>query len=129
MCIRDRIGVDSGFDLIVAGTTSSANFPTTSGSSNAAFQTKPVSSGKHVFVSKLDPTGKTLLYSTYLSGSGVDIASGLAIDSGGNANVTGTTTSTEVETGFPSTLGAYQTAPKAANQFFYTCLLYTSRCV
>lgn len=114
------IGVDSGFDLIVAGTTSSANFPTTSGSSNAAFQTKPVSSGKHVFVSKLDPTGKTLLYSTYLSGSGVDIASGLAIDSGGNANVTGTTTSTEVETGFPSTLGAYQTAPKAANQFFYT---------
>jgi len=112
------IAVDSGFDMIVVGTTSSGNFPTNG--SNAAFQTTPVTGGKHVFVSKLDPTGKILLYSTYLSGSGVDIASGLAVDPGGNAYVTGTTTSNEVETGFPSTLGAYQTAPKAANQFFFT---------
>lgn len=114
------VAVDSGFDVIVAGTTSSSNFPTTSGSSNAAFQTKPVTGGKHVFVSKLDPAGKTLLYSTYLSGHGTDIASGLALDPGGNAYVTGTTTSADAETGFPSTTGAYQTAPKAANQFFLT---------
>jgi len=116
------VAVDSGFDLIVAGTTSSSNFPTTSGAngSNAAFQTTPVSGGKHVFVSKLDPTGKTLLYSTYLSGSGADIASGLALDPGGNAYVTGTTTSAEVGTGFPSTVGSYQTAPAAPStmQFF-----------
>jgi hypothetical protein len=110
------VAVDSGFDLIVAGTTSSINFPTTSG----AFQTAPVSSGKHVFVSKLDPAGQKLLYSTYLSGSGTDIASGLALDPGGNAYVTGTTTSNEVETGFPSTVGSYQTAPAAVGtiQFF-----------
>jgi Beta-propeller repeat/Domain of unknown function DUF11 len=112
------VAVDSGFDLIVAGTTSSSNFPTNG--KNPAFQATRLSGGNHVFVSQIDPTGKTLLYSSYLSGNGIDIASGLALDPGGNAYVTGTTTSTEVETGFPSTLGAYQTAPRAPNQFFLT---------
>ncbi len=112
------VAVDSGFDVIVAGTTSSANFPTKG--TNTAFQATPVSGGKHVFVSKLDPTGKTLLYSTYLSGNGVDIATGLAIDPGGNAYVTGTTTSNEVEQVFPSTVGSYQPAPASGSliQFF-----------
>ena len=115
------IAVDSGFDVIVAGTTTSGNFPTTNGPTNAAFQTVPLTGGKHVFVSKLDPAGKNLLYSTYLSGSGTDIAAGLAVDqAGSNAYVTGTTTSNEVETGFPSTVGAFQTSPKAANQSFFT---------
>jgi hypothetical protein len=112
------VAVDSGFDVIVAGTTSSGNFPTHG--TNTAFQATPVSGGKHVFVSKLDPTGKTLLYSTYLSGAGVDLASGLALDPGGNAYVTGTTTSNEQQTGFPSTTGAYQIAPASGSliQFF-----------
>ena len=73
-------------------------------------------------MSKLDPTGRTLLYSTYLSGNGVDIASGIALDPGGNAYVTGTTTSTESQTGFPSTVGAYQILSKSTNQFFFTKL-------
>ena len=112
------VAVDSGFDIIVAGTTSSGNFPTHG--TNAPFQATPVTGGKHVFVSKLDPTGKTLLYSTYLSGNGVDLASGLALDSGGNAYLTGTTASNEQQTGFPSTIGSYQTAPApgSAIQFF-----------
>ena len=114
------IAVDSGFDIVVAGTTNSANFPTNG--SNAAFQATPISGGKHVFVSKLDPAGRTLLYSTYLSGNGVDIASGIALDPGGNAYVTGTTTSTESQTGFPSTVGAYQILSKSTNQFFFTKL-------
>ncbi len=117
------VATDTGFDVIVAGTASSGNFPTTDGPNNTAFQTTPVSGGKHVFVSKLDPTGRILLYSTYLSGHGIDIASGLAVDQGGsNAYVTGTTTSADVGTGFPSTIGAYQTQPKIPNlnQFFFT---------
>jgi hypothetical protein len=116
------IGVDAGFDVVVAGTTSSSNFPTTDGTngSNAAFQTQRVSAGNHVFVSKLDPAGAKLLYSTYLSGNGADLASGLAIDPGGTAFVTGTTKSTEIDTGFPSTLGAMQEKSLAANQFFFT---------
>lgn len=112
------VAVDSGFDIVVAGTTNSGNFPTKG--SNTAFQATPVSGGQHVFVSKLDPTGQHLLYSTYLSGSGTDIASGIALDPGGNAYVTGTTTSKESQTGFPSSVGAYQVSSKSTNQFFFT---------
>lgn len=113
------IGVDGAGNVLVGGTTSSTNFPTTS----TAFQTTPLSSGKnHVFVSKLDPTGHSLLYSTYLSGDGVDLASGLAVDPAGKAYVTGTTQSNETTTGFPSTVGAFQTAPATGStiQFFMT---------
>jgi hypothetical protein len=112
------IAVDNGFNLIVAGTTTSTDFPTNG--TNAPFQAKPASANKHVFVSKLDATGTKLLYSTYLSGNGADIASGLAVDPGGNAYVTGTTTSNEVETGFPSTVGTFQDAPAPGSliQFF-----------
>ena len=114
------VAVDNGFNVIVAGTTSSTNFPT----SSSAFQTAPVRlTNKHVFVSKLDTAGKTLLYSTYLSGTGVDTATGVALDPGENIYVTGTTTSKESQTGFPSTIGAYQVASTAAtSQFFLSKL-------
>ena len=112
------VAVDAGFDVFVAGTTTSTNFPTTSN----AFQTTPLSTNKHVFVTELDPTGTTLVYSTYLSGNGVDTASGIALDPSSNAYVTGTTTSTEIDTGFPSTLGSYSgsSRPTGTSQFFVT---------
>lgn len=117
------VGVDQGFDVVVGGTTNSTDFPTSvSGNgTNAPFQKAPISPGNdHAFVSELDPTGTILKYSTYLSGNGVDKASGLAVDSSGNAYLTGTTTSTESQTGFPSTLGAIQTTSRAPSQFFLT---------
>lgn len=113
------VGVDSATDVIVGGTTTSANFPTIN-----AFQSARTNGNKHVFVSKLDPAGHTLLYSTYLSGNGTEIATGLAVgQSDQNAYVTGTTTSTNTPTStstFPATLGAYQTAPASGStiQFF-----------
>lgn len=112
------IAVDAGSNVIVAGTTSSSNFPTRNG-----FQSSPLSGGNHVFVSKLDPTGHTLRYSTYLSGNGLDIASGVALDPNGNAYVTGTTESTEVDTGFPSSSeNVFKDTPAsgATIQFFMT---------
>jgi len=87
------IGVD-GTTIYVAGTTTSTDFPTT----QTAYQTVPKSGSagpQHVFVSVLIPTATDqLVYSTYLSGSGADIASGMTIDTAGNVYVTGTTTST-----------------------------------
>jgi len=111
------LALDAGLNVIVAGTTSSSNFPT----SSSAFQTTPASTHDHAFVSKLDPTGHTLLYSTYLSGNGIDNATGLAVDPGSNVYVTGTTTSTNLPSNspfsaFPATLGAFQTAPASGSQ-------------
>jgi hypothetical protein len=110
------IAVDLSFNVVVAGNTSSTNFPTVNG-----FQSSPLSpANKHVFIAKLAATGGSLIYSSYLSGNGTDVSTGVALDPGGNAYVTGTTTSTEVTTGFPSTVGAFQTAPATGStiQFF-----------
>src|SRR5690606_27445843 len=49
--------------------------------------------GEDTFVARLDPTGRTLLYSTYVGGNGRDVGTGIALDSEGNAFVTGSTTS------------------------------------
>jgi hypothetical protein len=84
------IAVDSGGNAYVTGRTYSAVFPTTSG----AFQTTCVG-GKadcftyHVFVTKFNPTGTGLLYSTYLGGNNYDSGHGIAVDSSGNAYVSG----------------------------------------
>ena len=120
------VAVDSSGQAYIAGTTTSPDFPTNG--SNAPFQGTPLNPGhQHVFVSKFDSEGAALMYSTYLSGSGVDIASGIALDTAANVYVTGTTTSSEVETGFPSTIGALQEKPTipGLNQFFLTKLTPT----
>ena len=114
------VAVDSGFDVFVAGTTNSTDFPTISG-----YQTAPEAGStgtQHVFVSKLDPNG-VIVYSTYLSGNGTDKASGVAIDINGNIYVTGTTTSTDTPSAtdkFPATSGSFQSLSFASNQFFLT---------
>jgi hypothetical protein len=104
------LGVDSGFNLHIAGTTTAPNFPTTP----SAFQT--TATGTHAFVTKLDSTGSVQLYSTYLAGTGTDMTSGLAVDNQGLDYVFGTTTSAD----FPVTPGALQDTAKATNQFFFS---------
>jgi hypothetical protein len=95
------IAVDASGSAYVTGYTFSTDFPTTPG----AFQSTFPGGGINVFVTKLDPTGSAPLYSTYLGGSGDDTGRGIAVDSSGNAYVTGITTSTN----FPTTPGAFQT--------------------
>jgi Beta-propeller repeat len=110
------IGVDSGFNVYIAGTTNSGDFPTTTG----AFQSGPGSANtNHVFFSKFDSSGSVNLYSTYLSGTtGIDAASALAVDTLGRAYVFGTTSSSD----FPTTAGALQGTAAATNQFFFSKL-------
>ena len=52
-------------------------------------------------MAKLNPTGSALVYSTYLGGSGVALGFGIAVDSSGNAYVTGYTGSTDFPTANP----------------------------
>src|SRR5207249_11880137 len=60
---------------------------------------RPVPGGiPNAFVAKLDPAGRALLYSTYLGGNSDDGANGIAVDSAGNAYVTGYTSSADFPT-------------------------------
>jgi len=94
------IAVDSAGSAYVTGLTGSTDFPTAPG----AFQTT-YDGNEDVFVAKLNATGSALSYSTYLGGSGNDGGSEIAVDSAGNAYVTGLTDSTD----FPTAAGAFQT--------------------
>lgn len=93
------IAVDSSDNAYVTGYTASTDFPTMnpSQSGNAG--------SSDAFVTKLNPTGSALVYSTYLGGSNVDQGTGIAVDSTGNVYVTGNTESTN----FPTTPSALQT--------------------
>ena len=97
----DGIAVDGSGNAYITGFTYSSNFPTTTG----AFQRTP-SGGFDAFVSKLNAAGSTLLYSTYLGGGSDDFGLGIAVDTSGNAYVTGLTYSSN----FPTTAGAFQTS-------------------
>lgn len=98
------IRVDGSNNVYVAGQTSSTNFPTTT----SAFQTTCGTdcAANDAFVSKFNSAGTALLYSTFLGGSGEQEAFALAIDSSGDAYVTGRTSSTD----FPHTKGSFQTS-------------------
>ena len=81
------IAVDATGAAYVAGQTESTSFPVTKG----AFQTTYQGGISDCFVSKLNTTGSALVYSTLLGGTTLDLCSGIAVDSTGDAYVTGTT--------------------------------------
>jgi hypothetical protein len=118
------IAVDSAGNAFVVGQTVSPDFPTTPG----AFQ-RTFLGGEgcveyrctDVVVSKLNPAGSELIYSTYLGGTGGDQAGGIAVDNSGNAIVTGATSSTD----FPTTAGAVQV--KKANRYPYSSDVFVTR--
>lgn len=87
------IAADEENNAYVVGDTTSTNFPTTPGS----FRSSPLPSPRYVdsFVTKLNPTGSALIYSTYLGGRGYDYARDIDVDSLGSAYVTGNTTSVD----------------------------------
>jgi hypothetical protein len=93
-------GVGAACACVTGSATSSVNFPVTPGS----FQTvKPSAAGlDSAFVTKLNPTGTApLIFSTYLGGSGSDVGHGIAVDTNGNAYVTGATGSVNFPTKNP----------------------------
>jgi len=81
------IAVDSSGNCYATGEAESSDFPVQN-----AYQEAYRGNGD-AFVTKLDPYGIGLLYSTYLGGSGGDVGRGIAVDPSGSAYVTGETSS------------------------------------
>jgi hypothetical protein len=97
------IAIDSSGNAYVTGQTASSNFPTVAGALSATN-----GGANDVFVSKIAPDGSSLIYSTYIGGSGDDSGNAIAVDASGNAFVAGgTKSSTDFPThnGFQSTFG------------------------
>ena len=98
------ITVDSSGNVYLTGQTGSTNFPV-----QAPFQGSNAGSND-VYVTKLSADGSSLVYSTYLGGTGWEESYSIAVDSSGNAYVTGYTDSTNfpVQTPFQgSNAGGY----------------------
>ena len=111
------IGVDANGNAFVAGVTSSSNFPTVN-----AFQGAIGSPFiNDAFVSKLNPAGSALVYSTYLGGGGDDVCFALAVDGAGQAAVTGSTTSSN----FPTANAQQPTRTGVGTDVFVTKLSAT----
>jgi len=95
------IAVDAAGNAYIAGFTYSANFPITSGALRSSF-----SGQSKAFVLKLNSSGNSLIYSTFLGGSGSDYATGIAVDAAGQAYVSGYTASID----FPVSSNAFQSS-------------------
>ncbi|MEE9555038.1 MAG: SBBP repeat-containing protein, partial [candidate division Zixibacteria bacterium] len=108
----------------VTGSTPSLDFPTENpydGSLGGNFD---------AFVTKLSPTGNSLVYSTYLGGANDDLGHGIAVDASGNAYVTGDTESSDFPTEIPydgslgGRLDAFVTKlSRASNSLVYSTYL------
>jgi beta-propeller repeat-containing protein len=95
------IAVDASGAAYVTGYTSSSDFPTTPGAFDTTYN-----GGYDAFITKLNPSGSNLDYSTYLGGTDNEIGSGIALDSAGAAYITGRTLSTDL----PTSPGAFDSS-------------------
>jgi uncharacterized repeat protein (TIGR01451 family) len=100
------VAVDAAGNIYLTGVTQSTNFPRANAVQNAK---GGPAIGVDAFVTKMNPAGTTLFFSTYLGGSGeenaaAETAGSIALDVNGNVYVAGDTTSAD----FPTTNGAFQ---------------------
>ena len=91
------IAVDGAGNAYVTGVTTSTDFPTL----NPAQGTKGAGASNDAIVTKFNPTGNGLVYSTFLGGGLADAGNAIAVDAAGNAYVAGTTASTNFPTASP----------------------------
>lgn len=101
------VTVDANGNAYIVGTAASRDFPTTAGTIKPTML--PATTGNQfwydAFVTKINPTGTALIFSTYYGGrNGSESGSGVAVDTNGNVLFSGTTTAND----FP-TVNAYQT--------------------
>lgn len=90
------IAIDATGSAYITGSTNSSDFPTV-----APLQATIIGFNTDAFLTKLAPSGSSLIYSTYLGGTGIDGGRGIAVDSSQNVYVVGSTASTDFPTRNP----------------------------
>jgi hypothetical protein len=105
------IALDGTGNAYVTGSTSSSDFPTTLGALDTS-----QNGSNDAFVTKLNPTGSSSVYSTFLGGSSGDSGSGIAVDAAGEAHLTGSTGSSN----YPTTAGAFDVSYNGGGDAFVT---------
>ncbi len=105
------IAVDSSGNAYVGGDTRSSGFPTTAGAFDT---THNPNDDPEIFVTKVNPTGSALVYSTFL---GISSGGSLALDASGNVYVTGSASD-----GYPTTAGAFDTSANGGSDVVVTKL-------
>ena len=102
----------SAGNIFLTGSTTSVDFPTVSPVAGTNPFQMNYGGNTDAFVTQINSTGSIIVYSSYLGGSGVDTGQGIAVDSTGNAYVTGFTESAN----FPL-VDSYQSANRSADAF------------
>lgn len=111
---RGEIILDNSSNVYVAGSTRSADFPTTAGAHDIA-----LNGTQDGCVIKMNSSLTSLVFSTYLGGSGDDAAYGIKLSTGNSVFVTGGTTSTD----FPTTAGVLNPTYKGGSADGYIAAL------
>lgn len=104
-------------DVLVTGSTTSLDFPTTAGSYDD-FRDPVAVPDRDLYVARFSSGGSNLVYATYIGGKGEDIPARLAVDTFGSVYVTGQTRSTD----FPVTSGAFDRRSNGGSDAFLTQL-------
>jgi hypothetical protein len=113
------IAVDSANKIYITGSSSSNDLPTKS-----AFQSARSASSSNrpdAFIAKFDPAksgNSSLIYSSYLGGTGTDVGRGVAVDTSGNAYIAGFTASENFPVKAPDSLGPLQSTNRGGTDGF-----------
>lgn len=112
----EAVAVDAAGNLYVTGYTGSEDFPTSDGAAQTEFTGGDETVPYDAFVTKVDPTGSEVVYSTYIGGDAIDMALDITVDATGAAYVIGKTSSSD----FPTTPGALDNRARSADNVFLT---------
>jgi hypothetical protein len=111
------IALDAASNVYVTGWTTAIDFPVTNAVQSVFGGSGPYNMGD-AFVAKLNSTGTSLLYATYLGGDQDDSGEGIAVDADNNVYIRGFT----ISTNFPTTANAFQTSFKGEADAFVSKL-------